>query len=227
MSGFALKIFGLIFMTLDHLCIIFGDLPQLHIPGRLAAPIFAFLISEGTAHTSDRIRYMLRLYILSVLMSVFDMLTGYEITNNIMATFFLAVLNVTAAEKIGEKKYIWFAAFAAQAVSSVLNNNILNIFMPSPFTCEGGIGWVILTAALYFLRESKRLRLAAAAAFALSYFPFENPAAAFGTSYQWIMIFALPFLALYNGKRGKNTKYLFYIYYPLHLCLFYFIGKII
>lgn len=35
--------------------------------------------------------------------------------------------------------------------------------------------------------------------------------------YQWMMIFALPLLLLYNGKRGNYPKKLFYIYYPLHL----------
>jgi len=38
-------------------------------------------------------------------------------------------------------------------------------------------------------------------------------------NYQWMMIFSLPFMLLYNGKRGKNIKKLFYIYYPLHLLI--------
>lgn len=35
--------------------------------------------------------------------------------------------------------------------------------------------------------------------------------------YQWMMIFVLPLLLLYNGERGNYPKKLFYIYYPLHL----------
>ena len=35
---------------------------------------------------------------------------------------------------------------------------------------------------------------------------------------QWFSMAAIPFIALYNGRRGKHKmKYLFYIYYPLHL----------
>jgi hypothetical protein len=35
-------------------------------------------------------------------------------------------------------------------------------------------------------------------------------------NYQWMMILALPFMLFYNGKRGKNIKYFFYIFYPVH-----------
>ena len=36
-------------------------------------------------------------------------------------------------------------------------------------------------------------------------------------SIQWLMIFALPFLLYYNGKKGKGVKYMFYIAYPLNI----------
>ena len=46
---------------------------------------------------------------------------------------------------------------------------------------------------------------------------------------QLCVVLAIPLLALYNGKRGKNPavnkvmKWLFYIYYPLHLAVIGFI----
>lgn len=33
---------------------------------------------------------------------------------------------------------------------------------------------------------------------------------------QHYMIFAVPFILLYNGEKGRGNKYFFYIYYPLH-----------
>lgn len=35
--------------------------------------------------------------------------------------------------------------------------------------------------------------------------------------FEWMMIFALPFMFLYNGRRGKYNKYFYYIFYPAHL----------
>lgn len=37
--------------------------------------------------------------------------------------------------------------------------------------------------------------------------------------YEWMAIAALPFMLLYNGKKGKSCKWFFYIYYPAHLVL--------
>lgn len=45
--------------------------------------------------------------------------------------------------------------------------------------------------------------------------------------YQWMMIGALPLLLSYNGQKGKGWKYLFYIFYPLHILLLYYIGGIL
>ncbi len=46
-------------------------------------------------------------------------------------------------------------------------------------------------------------------------------------NYQWMMIFSLIFFILYNGKYGKGLKKLFYIYYPAHIVILFFIGKIL
>lgn len=43
-------------------------------------------------------------------------------------------------------------------------------------------------------------------------------------NYQWMMVFALPFFFLYNGKKGRDVKYLFYGFYPLHIWILFIIG---
>ena len=45
----------------------------------------------------------------------------------------------------------------------------------------------------------------------------------FTIDYQWMIIMSLPFLIAYNGKRGYRLKYFFYLFYPLHILLLYFI----
>lgn len=38
---------------------------------------------------------------------------------------------------------------------------------------------------------------------------------------QWMMIFSLPFILSFNEQKGRNNKYLFYIFYPLHIFILY------
>ncbi|GAA4653858.1 TraX family protein [Anaerocolumna aminovalerica] len=47
------------------------------------------------------------------------------------------------------------------------------------------------------------------------------------TSYHWMQIFALPFMLSFNMKKGKGYKYFFYLFYPIHIYILYFIGNII
>lgn len=46
-------------------------------------------------------------------------------------------------------------------------------------------------------------------------------------NYLWMVIFALPFILLYNGKKGKGYKYLFYLFYPLHIYILYIVRYIL
>ena len=47
------------------------------------------------------------------------------------------------------------------------------------------------------------------------------------SSIQWLMILALPLFLQYNGKRGKNTKWIFYVAYPLNIVVLRIFGSIL
>lgn len=49
----------------------------------------------------------------------------------------------------------------------------------------------------------------------------------FEQNYQWFMIFALLIMLMYNGKKGKGLKRLFYVYYPVHIFVLYIVGAFI
>lgn len=61
-SSFTLHILAMIFMLCDHLwATLFPAAELLNCIGRLAFPIFAFMIAEGDSHTSNVKKYVLRL----------------------------------------------------------------------------------------------------------------------------------------------------------------------
>jgi hypothetical protein len=43
---------------------------------------------------------------------------------------------------------------------------------------------------------------------------------------QWMMIFSIPLILMYNGKKGISLKYLFYIFYPCHIAILYILSII-
>lgn len=48
----------------------------------------------------------------------------------------------------------------------------------------------------------------------------------FTQQYQWMMIFALPFILSYHHQQGRKWKYFFYFFYPLHIILLWFCSNL-
>jgi hypothetical protein len=88
------------------------------------------------------------------------------------------------------------------------------LIIPNLFTGDGILMSEVLGIAFYYLRKWRWAQMAVLAAF--SAFSFYT---AIGSGYniQWMQVFAIVPLLLYNGKRGKGSKYFFYIFYPAHI----------
>lgn len=110
-TSYSLKVLALLLMTLDHIYYYFGSgiLPIPHIftlLGRISAPLFLFAMAEGFSHTHDRMAYLKRLYLASVLMSVGNDLVnsflphpnGAMVINGMFATLFIVGLYIWAIE---------------------------------------------------------------------------------------------------------------------------------
>ncbi len=124
LNSFQLKIIALIFMTLDHAAAFLSVIPAINtasemvrIIGRIAAPLFLYVLSQGIWHTRSREKFALRLYIASLAMGTMNLVidlawpSEYLQTapGNIFTTFFYVALYVTLIERIiqavPEKKF--------------------------------------------------------------------------------------------------------------------------
>ncbi|AZS14529.1 TraX family protein [Paenibacillus lutimineralis] len=112
LNGFQIKLLALIFMTIDHIHFAFQGVYEVplafNIIGRIAAPIFIFMVTEGMRYTRNREKYMLRLWIGSLIMNIgnaimnayFPLKSGGIIINNIFSTLFIICLFIYGFEKV-------------------------------------------------------------------------------------------------------------------------------
>lgn len=132
LTGFQLKIIGVITMVIDHLGQFFTFLGAplwFHWIGRIAAPIFLFESSEGFIHTSNRKKYMLRLLIGFWIMGAIDwVLNTYfsignaVVINNIFSTLFLGTVFMQAAD--------YLITGVKQKQGRVFGKGLLWLFIP-------------------------------------------------------------------------------------------------
>lgn len=219
LSANALKILAAVAMTVDHVGLVFfPGLPALRYIGRLAFPIFAFMIAEGCAHTRSPRRYFLNVLTLAVVCQ-----TAYTVAMGqwflcVPVSFSLAIPLVLAlgcwkrAQTIGSK-IIWGGAFFG-GVAAVW---VLTRFV----TLDYGFWGCMLPvgASLFRQLEGTKLRkLDRNLIHVLSMGVFMIPLALSLGPWQWWSMLALPFLKFYSGRLGKfKMKYFFYIFYPAHL----------
>ena len=215
LDGTTLKLIAMASMVLDHVGdSFFPDQVWMRALGRIAMPIFAFCISEGFAHTHDKQRYLMRMGIFALVSEVpFDLVTAgvpLEFSHqNIMATFFWAILGLMLFERIageGAPKSrqaagcIMLAVFAMLSVLLGLDYNML------------GCGLIFV----FYLLRGKGLEIEVAAG-AVYHALLRNLGI-----YWFGLLGFLPILS-YNGQRGRGLKWLFYLFYPGHLLLIWLV----
>lgn len=264
LTSFQIKIIALILMVFDHLHYMFIDVINFplwfHMMGRLSAPLFIFCTANGMRHTRNPKKYLLRLYIGFLFMSIFNRLFNQYITlpsggiliNNIFGTLFIIALFIYCMQQIislrkGKKSYIKYVLLMlipiisavivdiALTTGQVVLFRIIFTFVPDILSCEGGLIWIILGVGMYLCKTNKSLSIfyILISLFLLyTGMPIgmglkTSISSLFTYNIQWMMIFALPIMLMYNGKRGRSMKYFFYIFYPLHVYGFAFLAKLI
>jgi hypothetical protein len=100
---------------------------------------------------------------------------------------------------------------------------LILLFVPNLLSVEGGFMLVFMGVLFYILRKYRLAQAAMVLAVSalIWYTSKDSPASG---NVQWLMAFAVIPILLYNGERGRGGKYFFYVFYPVHIYLFYCIA---
>lgn len=207
----------MIFMTFDHVAdVLLLEVTWMRILGRIAMPLFAFTMAEGFAHTRNRKKYCSRMFLFAVLSEIpFDLAFFGKIYwghQNIMFTFGLAILALICYETIKKEKKV-LSYFGA--VSVVIVFGVLAIVLKVDYNYYG----ILLVFLFYVLRQKRPLVRNGVVTLV------QLLVRGVGI-YVYSALSFLP-LMLYNGKKGKGWKWLFYVFYPGHLLLLFLMKSVI
>lgn len=206
--------------------------------GRLAFPLFAFLIAEGAAHTHNRRKYLGRLLLFALITEIpFDLCfygqMAYWQHQNVLFTLGLGVAGIMALDHFSGRPLLQVCSAVALCLIAQLASTdygligvglILVLYATRasrPALCLFGGSWLLASSYLY----------AFASAFLKGYWPRMRLAAIvqWGTqllAYEGWALLSLALICLYNGQRGKGmNKYFFYAFYPGHMLLIWLIHQ--
>ncbi|MDD6442203.1 MAG: TraX family protein [bacterium] len=208
-NGMDLKQCALFTMFIDHVGVVLIENTYLYniesyqmldvclrLIGRLAFPIYAFLLVEGFLHTSSWKKYTLRMLVFALISELPFDLAAYGKINwnhqNVFFTLLIGLLVLKGIEKVEENK--------AAVIGVTLAGCALAYVTHVDYSYIG----VLLIAVLYLLRgDHKKRCIVGGLLFA----------------YEVTSIFAFMMIYRYNGKKGESrlSKMVFYGFYPVHL----------
>ena len=220
LNGFHLKLIAACTMFIDHMgYTLFPGVMWLRCIGRVAFPIFCFLIAEGCVHTHDRKKYALRLFMFAVLSEIpFNLMTGWAVWNpydqNVLWTLLLGAAVCWSIDGVLKRRTA--PAFVLTGAAMVAAFWLLEVF------CTDYGGWgMLLVAMFYGVRRAPYGQAAKMAAQAVGLAFFCIGVMGGVTIELWALTALVP-IWLYNGQRGfshKAVQYGFYAFYPLHILI--------
>ena len=206
-------------MLIDHAGHgLFPSLTWMRMVGRLAFPIFAFMISEGYFHTRDIKRYAVRLCAVALISEIpFDLFNeGLFFDYSARNTCFTLLIGLLVLYFSENMNISWQISKSLVIAAGMI---IAELF----HTDYGAMG-VALIVIFYNLRDKRVKALICMAAINLFYGLLSM---AFG--YLPLQVLAgaaaVP-IYFYNGEKGRPAKYLFYVFYPAHLIIILIIAQL-
>ncbi len=217
LSSFVLRLIALVCMCVDHAGLaLFPSASAFRCVGRLAFPLYCFLLAQGFAHTRDIRAYARRLLLLACVSEIpFDLLIFGRLSSameqNVVFSLLLGLLALCAAR-----------ALSARPLPCALSILALMLLAMVTQVSFGWLGVALCLAYGYAGGDKKRQALFTVLLTLLYSFTLllSGVARAWVTVSLCAALSVLPIL-LYNGRpgpRGKALTFCFYAAYPLHLC---------
>ena len=219
LNGFHLKLIAACTMFIDHMGdTLFPGVMWLRCVGRVAFPIFCFLIAEGCVYTHDRKKYALRLLVFALLSEIpYNLMNSGMIWDpydqNVLWTLLLGAL------------VCWLMDWALKKCTPLSFMLTGAVMLAAYWLLEIGNtdygGWgMLLVAAFYGVHRapSGAVVKMIAQAFGLAFFSI-GVMGGYLSIELWSLAALVP-IWLYNGQRGfsnKAVQYGFYAFYPVHI----------
>jgi hypothetical protein len=230
LSGNQIKVIAAVLMVIDHIGMFF--LPNgsflyalFRILGRISFPLFAYMLAEGCRYTKNKLTHFALLFSIAMLCQIVYYFFGNgNLSMSVLVTFSLSTAMIYALQYCKqtlfdkEKKPFDKILSVFLFFSSIAFTYFLNL----KFTIDYFF-WGCMLPVLVSLFDCKGLPMPEkwrwldgylVKIFCLAIGLFLLAFTMNGNLEYWAFL-SLPFLLLYNGKRGKyKMKYFFYIFYP-------------
>ena len=219
LNALDLKLLAMALMLCDHLwaTVVPGAMWLTNL-GRLAFPIFAFMIAEGCKYTHSRRRYFGNIFALAVLCQIVYYLADGSLYLSILFTFSLSILTIFALQDFRREPTPLRGAVFLLTIAAVF---ILN----RVFSIDYGF-WGCMVPVFAALPQNTKWGTTVFSTLLLG-IGLVFLGLAFGGR-QMFALAAIPLLLCYNGKRGKwNMKSFFYIFDPAHLVILQLIAWLV
>lgn len=234
-SSAMLHIIAMTLMFADHLwAVLLPGWEWLTCIGRIAFPIFAFMLVEGFFYTSNIKKYFKRLFIFALISEIpFDFVYSgtafYPYHQNVLWTFILGLALIWCIDSVKKKNKLWLTILVSIGVT--IAGYVIGMIIKPDYYGSG----IVTLLIFYFFRGRKWWCFLGQFA-CLYYIEME----VLGGYYyvvnfmgmeleiiqQGFALLALIPIWLYNGRKGFNAKwfkYFCYGFYPAHLALLYLI----
>ncbi|MBQ4522823.1 MAG: conjugal transfer protein TraX [Lachnospiraceae bacterium] len=192
----------------EHI-IMYGTYIIMRAIGRIAFPIFCFLLVEGFLYTRNKGKYAFRLGIFALISEIpFDLAVRNTICSfegqNVFFTLLLGLLAMMCLEQV-QKKY---SGKKKRCIFLCILVSVIFMALAFLLKTDYAAGGVLVIIVMYIFREDKMKRMALGVLTLLSCGVME--------CFAFVNLF---FIKKYNGKRGSSLKYVFYCFYPVHLLI--------